>query len=158
MTSTSLFETPYQERFFEDYIEGMVLTFGSVTVNEAQIIDFAKRFDPQVYHIDPDGAKDTIYGGVIASGWHTGSLMMSMMVPYYLSDKSSMGSPGLKNLHWLAPVRPGDTLSVRLKITECRRSQSRPDRGIVKSFVEVLNQDQVVVMDFNAVNFTACRA
>ncbi len=157
MTSTSLFEVPNQDRFFEDYIEGMVLTFGSITVDETEIIDFAKRYDPQEIHIDPQRANDGLYGGLIASGWHTAGLAMNQLTKYYLSDASSLGSPGMTNLRWNAPVRPGDTLSVRVKIIEARRSNSKPDRGIVKSHIEVINQDGNAVMEFNPTNFIACR-
>jgi acyl dehydratase len=157
MTSTILFETPGQERYFEDYVEGLILTFGSITVDEAEIINFAKQYDPQAIHIDPDKAKDGIHGGVIASGWQTAGLTMNELTKYYLSDVSSLGSPGMTELRWPVPVRPGDTLSVRVTINEARRSQSKPDRGIVKSFIEVLNQEGVVVMDFSPTNFFACR-
>ena len=157
MTSLSPFEIPGQERYFENYIEGMILTFGCISVDETEVIDFARRYDPQVFHIDPEKAKDGMYGGLIASGWHTAGLVMRQLTQYYLSDASSLGSPGLTDIRWTTPVRPGDTLSVRLTITQARLSKSKPDRGIVKSLVEALNQDGIVVMDFNATNFVACR-
>ncbi len=157
MSTTGLFDTPGLDRYFEDYIEGAVHTFGAVTVDQAEVIDFARQYDPQVFHLDPEKAKDSIYGGLIASGWHTASMMMSLLAPYYLSDVSSLGSPGLTDLRWSAPVRPGDTLTVRVSITETRRSASRPDRGIVNAFIEALSQDGIVVMDFRVTNFIACR-
>lgn len=158
MTSRDLFENPHRERYFEDYLEGETYTFGSVDVDEAEVVDFARRFDPQFFHIDKEKARDGIYGGLIASGWHTASMMMSLLTQYYLSDVSSMGSPGLDGLRWIAPVRPGDTLSVRVKTTKARRSSSKPERGIINTFIEVLNQDQDVVMHFTATNFIACRS
>lgn len=158
MTSTNLFETPGQERYFEDYIKGSVLTFGSVSVDEAEIIDFAKRYDPQMMHVDPEKAKQSLYGGLIASGWHTAGMTMKQLTQYYLSDVSSLGSPGLADIKWSAPVRPGDTLSVRVTITGTRKSESKPDRGIVHSMIETINQDGDIVMKFNAANFIACRS
>ena len=158
MRTAGLFDAPGKDRYFEDYIEGAVHIFGSVPVDESEVIDFARRYDPQVFHIDADKAEDSIYGGLIASGWHTASMMMSLLAPWYLSDISSLGSPGLTDLRWLAPVRPGDTLSVRVSIIETRRSTSKPDRGIVNAFMETLNQDNVVVMDFRVTNFIACRS
>ena len=157
MVPSDLFTIPNQVRYFEDYVEGAVCTFGSVLVNQDEVIEFASRFDPQVFHVDAVKAKDSHYGGLIASGWHTASMMMSQLALYYLSDASSLGSPGLDNLRWLAPVRPGDTLHVRVTTTGTRRSTSKPGRGIVKSYIEVLNQDDTVVMDINAANFIACR-
>jgi acyl dehydratase len=157
MNSTGLFETPGQKRYFEDYVEGETYTFGTASVNEAEVIDFAKQYDPQVFHMDPEKAKDSIYGSLIASGWHTAAMTMNMLTRYYLSDVSSLGSPGMDSLRWIAPVRPGDTLSVRTTVTQARRSQSKPDRGIVKSHIEVINQNGAVVMDFTPTNFVACR-
>jgi len=152
MTTSELFKSPNQNRYFEDYVEGDIHTFGSVVVDEAEIIEFARRYDPQVFHVDVDKAMDSIYGGLIASGWHTASIMMSLLAPYYLSDVSSLGSPGLNDLRWRAPVRPGDTLSVRVTISETRLSASKPDRGIVNAFMEALNQHGDVVMDFSVTN------
>ena len=138
--------------YFEDYEPGTVHDLGSVTVSEAEIIDFAKQFDPQSFHIDAEKAKESMFGGLIASGWHTGSLMMKVFAANYLSEASSLGSPGIKELRWLAPVRPNDTLSVRVSIQSARASSSKPDRGIVISLIEVLNQNGVVVMDMTATN------
>ena len=158
MATKSLFKIPNQKRYFEDYVEGAIHDFGRVSVNEESIIDFASRYDPQFFHIDPEKAKSSIYGGLICSGWHTAAMMMSQLTQYYFSDVSSMGSPGLTDLRWMIPVRPGDTLRVRTTTTEARRSRSRPDRGIIKTFIEVLNQDSAVVLDMKATNFIACRS
>ncbi len=151
------FSVPVENRYFEDYVVGSVHRFGSIKIEEKEIIAFAKRFDPQVFHIDLDNAKGTIYGGLIASGWHTGALMMRLFVDNYLSHAASLGSPGVKELRWLKPVRPGDEISIRVTVLETRRSRSKPDRGIVQSFIEVINQDDEVVMDLKAVNFLSCR-
>jgi len=152
-----MFTVPVEERYFEDYIAGSVHEFGPIVVEEAEIIDFAQRYDPQPMHIDPEAAKQSMYGGLIASGWHTASMMMRLFVTHYLAPVSSLGSPGVDELRWLKPVRPGDELLVRVTITETRRSQSKPDRGIVRSFAEVLNQKGEVVMTMKGVNFVLCR-
>ncbi|MDE3088659.1 MAG: MaoC family dehydratase [Chloroflexota bacterium] len=155
--SNSSFAAPVESRYFEDYAVGAVHEFGSIAVEEVEMIAFAQRYDPQVFHTDPEGAKKTIYGGLIASGWLTSSLMMRLYAEYYLSKVASLGSPGVDEMRWLRPVRPGDTLSIRVTILETNRSRSKPDRGIVRSFVEVLNQNVQVVMAMKAVNFFLCR-
>jgi len=148
---------PIEGRCLEDYVVGSVSEFGSIAVEEAEIIEFARRFDPQVFHTDPEAAKKTIYGGLIASGWHTASMMMRLIVDHYLPTARSLGSPGIDNLRWIRPVRPGDELSVRVTVLEANRSRSKPDRGVVRSFVEVLNQNHEVVLTVNAVNLLLCR-
>ncbi len=151
------FSTSIDQRYFEDYVPGSVHEFGCITVDENEIISFAKRFDPQTFHTDPEAAKHSIYGGLIASGWHSASLMMRLFVDHYLSHVASLGSPGVDELHWLKPVRPGNTLSLRITVSETKRSRSKPDRGIVYSYVEALNQDGDVVMTMKALNFISCR-
>jgi acyl dehydratase len=146
-----------EQRWFEDYRPGLVLEFGSAAVDEAEVIEFARRFDPQPFHIDAEAAARGSFGGLIASGWHTGGLMMRLLVEHYLSPVASLGSPGIDELRWLAPVRPGDMLSVRVTILEARRSQSKPDRGLVRALMEVLNQRREVVMSMKALNFMLCR-
>jgi len=151
------FDVPVENRYFEDYIAGSVHRFGFIKVEEKDVIAFAKRFDPQVFHMDPADAKGTIYGGLIASGWHTAALVMRLFVDNYLSHVASLGSPGVEKLRWLKPVRPGDEISIRVTVVETRRSRSKPDRGIVQSFIEVINQDEEVVMEMKGVNFLSCR-
>ena len=124
--NVSEFVTPVDDRYFEDYVPGAVHQFGDIEVDQAEIISFAKRFDPQIFHTDPEAAKQTIYGGLIASGWHSASLMMRLFVDHYLSHVASLGSPGVDELRWLKPVRPGDTLSLRITVTETKRSRSKP--------------------------------
>jgi acyl dehydratase len=151
------FAVPIDQRYFEDYVPGAVHEFGSVMVEEDEVISFAKRFDPQWFHTDPEAARKSIYGGLISSGWHTAGLTMRLFVDNYISHVASLGSPGLDELRWPEPVRPGDTLSVRITITEARRSGSKPDRGILHSYCETLNQHGKVVMIMKAVNLVACR-
>jgi len=155
--SGAKFTTPIDQRYFEDYVQGSVYEFGYVKVEEAEIISFAKRFDPQPFHTDPDAAEHTMYKGLIASGWHSASLMMRLFVEHYLSSVASLGSPGVDELRWLKPVRPGDTMSLRVTVTKTNRSRSKPDRGIVHSYVEALNQNSEVVMTMKALNFLSCR-
>lgn len=146
-----------EPRWFEDYRPGLVLEFGEVVVDGTEIIEFARRYDPQPFHVDPEAAARSAYGGLIASGWHTGSLMMRMLAEHYLSPVSGLGSPGLDELRWLAPVRPGDVLSLRVTILAARPSKSKPDRGLVRALIEVLNQRRQAVMSMKALNFTRCR-
>ena len=151
------FRTPVEKRYFEDYEEGSVHEFGSITVQEDEIVSFGRRYDPQAFHMDPVKAKETAFGGLIASGWLTAALAMRMIVDHYLSHTASLGSPGVDELRWLKPVRPGNRLSLRIRIVETRRSQTKPDRGIVRSFVETLNQDHEVVMSWKGMNMLQCR-
>jgi len=151
------FAVPVDRRYFEDYVAGSVHTFGPIRVEREEIIDFARRFDPQPLHMEPEAALEAGFGGLIASGWHTACLMMRLFVDHYLSSVASLGSPGVDELRWIRPVRPGDELSIRVKVLETRRSKSKPDRGILRSFVEVLNQDQEVVVTVKALNLLKCR-
>jgi acyl dehydratase len=151
------FTTPVEDRYFEDYVPGPVHEFGNIAVEEDEMIDFARRFDPQPFHRDPVAAKRSVFGGLIASGWHTASLMMRLFVDHYLSHVASLSSPGVDELRWLKPVRPEDTLSLRVTVSGTKRSASKPDRGIVHSYIEVLNQDDEIVMTMKAMNLLGCR-
>ena len=144
-------------RYFEDYVPGFTLDCGSFTMSEADIIAFAEKYDPQPFHIDPVGAKDGPFGGLIASGWQTTSMSMRQLVEHFISPESSLGAAGIDELRWPKPVRPGDTLHVRATVAEARRSGSKPDRGIVKSLAEVTNQDGDLVMKLTAINFILLR-
>lgn len=151
------FSRPISDRYFEDYVEGDVHRFGSITVEADEIIAFAKRFDPQTMHTDSEAAKRSPFGGLIASGWHTAGLMMRLYVEHYLTHVASLASPGLDELRWLKPVRPGDTLSLRVTVLKTVPSKSKPDRGVVTSFVEVINLAGEMVMTFKIVNIIAKR-
>ena len=142
-----------QEWFFEDYQEDTVIEMGPVYVEEDEIIEFALRYDPQQMHIDPEAAKIGPYKGLIASGWQPCALVMGELVKNYFSSSSSLGSPGIDELQWLKPVRPGDRLTVRATILETKHSRSKPDRGLVRTLVEALNQQQEKVVSFKALNF-----
>jgi acyl dehydratase len=148
---------PPKERFFEDFRPGEVLEFGDYLVTEEEIVDFAKRYDPQPFHVDPDAAGKSIYGGLIASGWLTGSIVMRLLVDHFISPLSSMGSPGADEIRWTKPVRPGDRLKLRVTVVETRRSQSKPDRGIVQVQEEAINQDGETVMSIRGMGLYRCR-
>ncbi len=153
----SPFAHPPGDRYFEDYIPGTVHEFGSITVDEDEVLEFGKRYVPLSCHTDKEAAKQSIYGGVIASGWHTAALMMLLYTENYLSSVANLGSPGGDELRWDRPVFPSDTLSVRATILETRRSESRDDRGIIRTLIEVLNQKCDVVMSMKMANFVRCR-
>ena len=144
-------------RYFEDYVPGLTVDCGSFSMSEAEIIAFAKEYDPQPFHVDPVGAKDGPYGGLIASGWHTTSMMMRQLVDHYVSPESSLGAAGVDELRWPKPVRPGDTLHVRATVLEARPSGSKPDRGIVRSLAELTNSGGELVMKLTAINFILLR-
>ena len=146
-----------QDRWFEDYVPGTVHDLGSVVVDEQEVIAFARQFDPQPFHLDKERAEKSAFGGLIASGWHTACMAMRLTVDHYLSEVSSEGSPGIDELRWLQPVRPGDQLTVRITILDTRRSRSRPERGIVRSQIETMNQNGEVVMRLMTTIFIRCR-
>ena len=151
------FAAPIDDRYFEDYIPGAVYEYGSVTVTETEILDFARKFDPQPIHTDPEFAAQGPFHGLIASGWHTAGIMMRMLVDHYLSRVASLASPGLDELRWPAPVRPGDSLRLRATVVEARRSRSKPDRGLVRTQSELINQNDEVVLRVTAMNIIRAR-
>ncbi|HEV2054444.1 MAG TPA: MaoC family dehydratase [Methylomirabilota bacterium] len=140
-------------RYWDDIKEGEVVELGSRTLDKERMVAFAREFDPQPFHTDEKAAEASIWGGLIASGWLTGSVLMRLFYDGFLKDTASMGSPGIDELRWLKPVRPGDTLTGRLTVLETAASRSKPDRGIVRSLMEVLNQHGEVVMTTKGVNF-----
>lgn len=144
-------------RYFEDFNVGDAVELGSFSLTAEDIIEFASKYDPQPMHVDPDAARNSIYGGLIASGWHTASSYMRLLVDNVLKGTESIGSPGIDNLRWLKPVRPGDTVRAKLVVLDARASNSRPEWGIVRSRGELVNQDGELVMTAEAVNFFARR-
>lgn len=152
------FPVPIEHRYFEDYTPGFERVYGTVRVTEAEILEFAQRWDPQDMHLDREKAARGPFGGLIASGWHTAAMLMRLYADNYLSKCASMASPGLDELRWHKPVRPGDALSIRVRVLSAERSRSKPDRGMVRTGVEVLNQNGEVVMSLRAMNILACRS
>jgi acyl dehydratase len=132
--------------YFEDFKVGDTSPMGERVVDKDEMIAFAKAYDPQPFHTDEAAAKESFFRGLIASGWHTCAMVMRMMVDSYLRDSASLGSPGVENVRWLKPVRPGDTIRAQRQVVETRASQSKPEIGIVKSRWEVFNQDGELVM------------
>jgi len=149
--------SPIEDRWFEDYRPGAVYEYGYVTMTEDELLEFAHKYDPQPIHIDPAYAKAGQFGGLIASGWHTSALMMRLLADNYLSKVASLASPGVDELRWPNPVRPGDRLLLRATIMEARESRSKPDRGVVRTRAEMLNQNGDVVLSLVAVNMVAKR-
>lgn len=143
--------------YFEDYAPGFTVDCGSFSISEAEIIAFAKEFDPQPFHVDPVDAGGGPFGGLIASGWHTISLTMRQLVDHWVSPESSLGAAGVDEIRWPRPVRPGDTLHVRATVLEARRSRSKPDRGIIRTLTEVTNQHGDPVLRLIAINFVLAR-
>jgi len=133
---------------FESFQVGQKQTFGAYEVTEQEIIEFAEKYDPQFFHLDHEAAKQSLFGGLCASGWHTCAMTMSMMVANMDANGRSLGSPGIDSLRWLRPVYPGDVLSVQMEVLDTIPSRSRPNIGVVVSKVSVSNQNGIVVMEF----------
>lgn len=142
------------ELWFEDFAVGAVIEAEAPPLTEEEIVAFGSRWDLQYFHTDPEAAKSSMFGGLIASGWHTGATLMRMICDAYLlrAARASLGSPGLDNVRWLKPVRPGDRLRMRMEVLESRPSRSRPDRGSVRQKWEVFNQANEVVMTMEGWN------
>jgi acyl dehydratase len=143
--------------YFEDFEPGQDIDLGTRTVTEDEIVAFARAYDPQPFHVDHDAAAQSIYGGVIASGWHTCAMMMRLVVDGLLGRSSSMGSPGLEGVRWLAPVRAGDTLNVRYRTVQVKASASKPDRGVVWSMWVAVNQHGETVCTIEGMGMFARR-
>lgn len=146
MANSDLTRPALQQRWFEDYAAGEVFEFGEHHVTEAEIVGFARQYDPQYFHVDAQAAKNSPYGGLIGSGWMSTAIAMRMMCAHFVPHESALGSPGVDALRWLLPVRPGDTLRMRASVLDTRRSQSKPDRGVVTIRQELINQHDQVVM------------
>lgn len=144
-------------RYFEDFPVGDVFELGSATITRESIIAFASQYDPQPFHVDEERARESVFGGLIASGWQTAAVFMRLFVDNLLSDAASMGSPGLDEIRWLKPVRPGDTLRARFTVLDAKPSTRKPDRGTVQSFCEMVNQRDEVVMSLKGLHILGRR-
>jgi acyl dehydratase len=136
---------PPRDRAFEDFEVGESFEYGSYDVSAEEIVAFGRAYDPQPFHTDPEAAKSSIFGGLIASGWHTCAMGMRMLVDNVLSPAHSLGSPGVDEVRFLAPVRPGARLRLRVTVDDLVPSRSKPDRGLVRMRVEVLDDVTPVV-------------
>jgi acyl dehydratase len=146
------------KRYWEDFIVGEALALGATPpVTEEAIIAFARQYDPQYFHVDPVRARESIFGGLVASGWHTASMVMRLWVDAIVSKTVSMGSPGVEDLRWPAPVRPGDTLTSRAVVLETRPSKSRPEMGLVRWRAETSNQRNELVFTMTGTSFIGRR-
>ncbi|SDT13010.1 cytidine deaminase [Microlunatus soli] len=146
------FDTAVEERYFEDYRPGTQVRLGAERVTEADVLRFAREFDPQSIHVDVERAAAGPFGGLIASGWHTAALMMRVFATSFLNEAASLASPGVDELRWLRPVRPGDILSARFTVLDARPSRSKPDRGVVRTRIEMINADDEPVLTMIAMN------
>ena len=144
--------------YFEDLTPGTVLEFGDFEMTEEEIVGFARRYDPQPFHLDREAAKASIFGGLCASGWNTTAVMMRMWVDNMMSPEASLGSPGIDELRWLKPVFPGDRLRCRIKVLDATPSRSRPYMGSVRQQAEVLNQNDEAVLRMIGTSFYRRRA
>lgn len=137
---------PSTERWFDDFAPGECFEYGRYPITEAEIVDFARRYDPQPFHLDHEAARASHFGGLVASGWMSCAVLMRLMCDHFIPRAASMGSPGIDEVRWLRPVRPGDVLRARTEVLECRPSQSKPDRGVVRTRHALVNQRDEVVM------------
>ncbi|WP_210396934.1 MaoC family dehydratase [Motiliproteus sediminis] len=136
------------QRYLDDFTIGEVLETPAVTLTESEVIDFALKYDPQPFHLDLPAAEQSLFGGLIASGFQTLALSFRLFIQSGILRDSSMGSPGIDELRWLAPVRPGDTIHTRLEVLETKPSRSKPDRGILRLRYEVMNQRDELVLSY----------
>jgi acyl dehydratase len=132
--------------YFEDFTVGMAVEISGPTLTKESILEYARRYDPQPFHVDEAAAMQSVFGGLIASGWQTVSLAMRMICDAYLVESASLGSPGVKEVSWTKPVRPGDTLKLKMTVLEAKPSRSKHYRGTVLHRWEVFNQKQELVM------------
>jgi acyl dehydratase len=145
-------------RWYEDFEIGQEIVSAGKTLTESDIVQWAFTYDPQPFHMDRERARESLYGGLIASGWQVGSTAFRLFMdtaPF--ADGASLGSPGVDNLRWVHPVRPDDTIRVHVSVTEKRPSKSKPDRGIVNLNWQVKNQDGVTVMTMQSIQLIARR-
>jgi len=135
---------------FDEFRPGQVLTYGPDSLTEAQIIAFAREYDPQWFHADPERAKNSRWNGLIASGWQTCAIAMRLIVNGALQESESFGSPGLEYLKWLAPVRAGDELTLHAEVLDVRRSERQPTLGVLRWRWRLVNQEDVAVLELVA--------
>jgi acyl dehydratase len=145
-------------RYFEDFEPGQASETGPYVVSREEIIAFAKAYDPQPFHLDDEAGRATHFGGLVASGWHTAAIGHRLLVQGMLNDAASLGSPGVDELRWLKPVRPGDALTLRMEVLELLPSKSRPERGSVRCLFSLRNQHGETVMTQRGIGMFARRS
>ena len=139
-------------KYWEDMEVGAETTFGSYEVTREEVLEFARKYDPQPFHLSDEAAAKTHFGRIAASGWHTCAMTMAVIARYVVKDEQAgLGAPGVDELRWLKPVYPGDTLTVRGKIVEATPSRSKPEIGSIRTQTTVSNQDGVPVMTFTSI-------
>jgi acyl dehydratase len=143
--------------YFEDFQPGQTTQFGAYQVTESEIKEFANKYDPQFFHLDEEAAKQSLFGGLCASGWHTAAMFMRMLIDNLPEKHGSLGSPGINNLKWLKPVCPGYILSVKSFVSHTRLSESKPGVGLVCVNYEIVNQHEIAVMTLESNAFFRCR-
>lgn len=143
--------------YFEDLTPGHEDMFGPLTVTEDAIVAFARKYDPQPFHLSDEGARNTFFGSLAASGWHTAAMTQKLIIRYRREPLAALGSPGLDELYWRKPVYPGDELWARTRILDTKPSRSRPTMGTTRIAVETLNQHDEAVMDFTLIVMVARR-
>ncbi len=139
-------------RYWEDLEVGQSYALGSMTLSEEEIVAFARQFDPQPFHVDREAAKASMFGGIIASGWHTCSASMRLLADNFLHPETSLGSPGIDEVRWPRPVRAGDTITASLTVTSKRPSASKPFMGLVSYDWNAVNQHGETVVTMKATN------
>ena len=145
------------ERWFEDFVPGQVEEFGDFVMTLAEIIGFAARYDPQPFQIDPEAARASAFGELVASGWNTAAVAMRLMVDHFIPPNAALGSPGVDAVRWVKPVYPGDTLRMRATVIAAKPSSSKPDRGIATMRCEVFNQKDELVMHMQSMQMMGRR-
>jgi acyl dehydratase len=143
-------QTQHPKRFWEDFLSGQVIEYGPRFVTREEIVAFGKEFDPQPFHLSEDAARGTMLGELCASGWHSCCILMRMMADGFVLNSSSMGAPGIDEVKWLKPIRPGDELTLRAIVLATRASNSRPDMGFVNALLELTNARGEKVMTLTA--------
>jgi acyl dehydratase len=144
-------------RYWDDYEVGQKFDLGSTSFTADEIVDFARQYDPQSFHVDADAARQSMFGGLIASGWHVTAKLMRLFVDNYVDQRTALGSPGVDEVRWLKPVRPGDTLTAWVECAGKLPSKSRPEMGIVHEQWRATNQKGELVMTLKGTNMVRRR-
>ena len=140
---------------YEDVEVGETRTAGSYTVTQEEIVEFARQYDPQPFHVDPEAAADSMFGTLIASGWHTGAITMRLLVTEIFGPEGSMGSPGMESLRWPNPLLPGDTVEIEVTVNDKRPLESTAGMGLVETSTTTRTDDGKVVMEMESAVFVA---